>query len=89
MGVSRVDKLLLTVAAVLALSVLLTGGLAVYLTLARVGEVGEAEPMEPTLSPSAALEPRYGDLWVYDVVSGNLDQLTAQQGFAGLGTWSP
>ena len=31
----------------------------------------------------------YGDLWVYDVVSGNLDQLTAQQGFAGLGTWSP
>ena len=31
----------------------------------------------------------YGDLWVYDVVSGNPHQLTAQHGFAGMGTWSP
>jgi Tol biopolymer transport system component len=31
----------------------------------------------------------YANLWIYDVVSGDVDQLTAGQGFAGLGTWSP
>jgi Tol biopolymer transport system component len=31
----------------------------------------------------------YGDLWVCHVASGDLDQLTAGQGFDGLGTWSP
>jgi Tol biopolymer transport system component len=31
----------------------------------------------------------YGNLWVYDAASGTVDQLTAGQGFDGLGTWSP
>jgi Tol biopolymer transport system component len=31
----------------------------------------------------------YGNLWVYDTASGDMDQLTTGQGFDGLGTWSP
>jgi Tol biopolymer transport system component len=31
----------------------------------------------------------YGNLWVYHVASGDIDQLTTGQGFDGLGTWSP
>jgi TolB protein len=31
----------------------------------------------------------YGNLWVYHVASGDMDQLTVGQGFDGLGTWSP
>jgi Tol biopolymer transport system component len=31
----------------------------------------------------------YADLWVYDVTSGQLEQLTTGEGFAGMGVWSP
>lgn len=31
----------------------------------------------------------YANLWVYDVVSGRLDQLTEEEEFAGFGVWSP
>ncbi|NIR35198.1 MAG: hypothetical protein GWO22_03955, partial [Actinobacteria bacterium] len=31
----------------------------------------------------------YADLWVYDVTSRQLEQLTTGHGFAGLGVWSP
>jgi Tol biopolymer transport system component len=31
----------------------------------------------------------YADLWVYDVTSGQVEQLTTGEGFAGLGVWSP
>jgi Tol biopolymer transport system component len=31
----------------------------------------------------------YGNLWVYDTASGDVEQLTTGQGFDGLGTWSP
>ena len=31
----------------------------------------------------------YADLWLYDVASGELEQLTLGGGFDGLGVWSP
>ena len=31
----------------------------------------------------------YADLWVYEVGSGELERLTADEGFEGLGVWSP
>lgn len=31
----------------------------------------------------------YGNLWVYDMGSGQLQQLTTDTGFTGLGVWSP
>jgi len=31
----------------------------------------------------------YGNLWVYDLASETLKQLTVREGFAGLGAWSP
>jgi Tol biopolymer transport system component len=31
----------------------------------------------------------YADLWLYDVASGELEQLTFSEGFEGMGIWSP
>ncbi|HIQ01252.1 MAG TPA: hypothetical protein EYH30_03835 [Anaerolineales bacterium] len=31
----------------------------------------------------------YADLWVYDLASGRLEQLTFEEGFEGLGVWGP
>jgi hypothetical protein len=118
MQIRRVDKALMAIGGVLGLSVLLTGGLAVYLTLAWPdAERGlTAGSMELTVTPLVdgeawVLWPErsadgehllftrgllirrsglpYGNLWVYDVVSGSMDQLTTAQGFDGLGAWSP
>ena len=54
-GLSRLDRLLLVVFVVLSLSVLVTGGLAVYLTLAREGVVVEGDVVAPTsiITPTA------------------------------------
>ncbi|MGD2145705.1 MAG: hypothetical protein PVH41_03300 [Anaerolineae bacterium] len=96
----RVDKLLLTLVAVLVMSVLLTGGLAVYLTLARGGgEAGEAAPMEPSLSPAAMPEPRIafvsdqeGEAAIFVMEADGSDQHRVSgedQGLCLFPSWSP
>lgn len=44
--------------------------------------------MGPMIERTGADLP-YGDLWVYDLTSGGLEQLTIGGGFEGLGVWSP
>ena len=101
MRMGRVHRLLLAVALILGLSVLLTGGLSIYLTLAQVGDENAptAEAMEPTLAPLATSEPRIafvsdeeGDpaIYVMDADGSNRQRVSSQsEELCLFPSWSP
>jgi Tol biopolymer transport system component len=101
MRISRVDRVLLAIVVILGLSVLLTGGLAVYLTLARPDDEDSlaTEGMEPTITAIATCEPRIafvsdaeGDpaIYVMDADGSNRQRISSEdQAFSLFPTWSP
>ena len=100
---NRENKLLVAILAVLAAGVLLTGGLAIYLTLTREDEDGETGDVtaEPTVTESAPsglriafVSDREGDAAIYvmntDTDGSNPQRVSASdQGFCLFPSWSP
>jgi len=88
------NRPLLIVVAILAISVLLTGGLAIYLTVARAGGAVERGAVEVagTAAVAVASSIREGystGLYVVTLQTGELTTVVRDEGWLGWPAWSP